>query len=172
MQVHQEAVSVPLPNTASSQYPQNFDRTFSQQQRLVGGFNPFEKYWKILVKIGIFPNRGEHQKNIWNHHVICCVYSLFFMFIPMSGNDPIWRIFISNGLVQPPRSNRCLGRSCHRNGFGNKLLLGGRLVWEPGEVGSVSLWNILDGSRKTGFLTSDGNNHALKNHHLNYMYHH
>jgi len=29
---------------------------------------------------------------------------------------------------------------------------------------------ILDGSKKTGFPTLDGNNHELKNHHLNYMY--
>ena len=27
---------------------------------LVGGFNPFEKYY--IVKMGIFPNRGEHKK--------------------------------------------------------------------------------------------------------------
>ena len=34
---------------------------------LVGGFNPFEKYY--IVKMGIFPNRREHE-NIWNHHPV------------------------------------------------------------------------------------------------------
>ena len=35
---------------------------------LVGGFNPFKETYYI-VKMGIFPNRGEHKK-IWNHHPV------------------------------------------------------------------------------------------------------
>ena len=34
---------------------------------LVGGFNPFEKYWS---KWESSPNRGEHKKNIWNYHPV------------------------------------------------------------------------------------------------------
>ena len=29
---------------------------------------------------------------------------MFFIFIPIWGNDPIWRAYVSNGLVQPPTS--------------------------------------------------------------------
>ena len=41
---------------------------------IIGGFNPFEKK---LVKMGIFPSRGEN-KNIWNHHLdphLCLPYN-------------------------------------------------------------------------------------------------
>ena len=34
---------------------------------LVGGFNPFEKYY--IVKLEIFPKYGMKIKNIWNHHL-------------------------------------------------------------------------------------------------------
>ena len=35
---------------------------------LVGGFNPF---WRILVKMGIFPNfRGENKQKNWNQHLV------------------------------------------------------------------------------------------------------
>ena len=34
--------------------------------KLVGGFNPFEKYDRQNWESS--PNRGEHSKNIWNHH--------------------------------------------------------------------------------------------------------
>ena len=30
----------------------------------------FQPIWKILVKIGIFPNQGWKLKNIWNHHPV------------------------------------------------------------------------------------------------------
>ena len=33
---------------------------------LVGGFNPFEKYWSNWI---ISPSRGENKKN-WNHHLV------------------------------------------------------------------------------------------------------
>ena len=31
-------------------------------------------------------------------------FKYIFIFIPTWGNDPIWRAFVSNGLVQPPTS--------------------------------------------------------------------
>jgi len=49
-----------LPNTASSKNPQNFDRTFSQQQTLVGGrTNPFEKDARQNRNL---PQIGENQQ--------------------------------------------------------------------------------------------------------------
>ena len=32
-------------------------------------------------------------------------FQIFLIFIPTWGNDPIWRSYFSNGLVQPPTSN-------------------------------------------------------------------
>ncbi len=30
----------------------------------------FQPIWKILVKMGIFPQIGVKIKNIWNHHLV------------------------------------------------------------------------------------------------------
>ena len=52
---------------------------------LVGGFNPFEKYWSNWI---ISPGRGEN-KNVWNHHpVIFILYhesQCFFVVQPQDG---------------------------------------------------------------------------------------
>ena len=36
-------------------------------------------------------------------------FQTFFILIPTWGNDPIWRAYFSNGLVQPPTRYRLLG---------------------------------------------------------------
>ena len=42
---------------------------FDPKNRLVGGFNPFEKYMKsMILKLDHFPNFRGEKKNIWNHH--------------------------------------------------------------------------------------------------------
>ena len=71
---------------SSSKHPfqgQGLGNNF-HQPRLVGGFNPFEKYER--QNGFIFPNfRGEHSKNIWvatNHPIFFLKISRGFMGIP------------------------------------------------------------------------------------------
>ncbi len=54
-------------STSQSSFPM-FSEALKTNLTSVGGFNPSEKYY--IVKMGIFPNnRGENNKNIWNHHL-------------------------------------------------------------------------------------------------------
>ena len=56
--------------------------------------------WKEGANVGKFSSKKKFR--VVSSMMTGWWFQIFFIFIPIWGNDPIWRAYFSDGLVQPP----------------------------------------------------------------------
>ena len=79
----------------------------------VGGGHLFFFLWQVFQPSKLLPSKAEvkeeskarFKKTCCNHEVLTrWWFQTFFIFTNTNWNDPVWRAYFSNGLVQPPTS--------------------------------------------------------------------
>ena len=79
--------------------------------------------WELGVILHQWPSRPKCRVAWWCHSKNILIWVTFCIFTPTWGNDPIWRAYFSNGLVQPPTSPQWMVGSWYIGGKISRLSL-------------------------------------------------